>query len=139
MLLPKKHDLDVYLIRTDFSSEVRWQEICHTIREALSDLDMKARFIEDRGLDGASPLDLLPRVEGNPFYSFAMIIDRVSMESDEFPVLVLDLLEEPGRTFRVVPSNVPNVHANLWLANMVFEDYADSVDPDGIFRGFSEE
>src|SRR4051812_15790556 len=114
-LLPTKDDPDVYLIRTDFSSEVRWQEVCDTIREALSDLDMNAYFIEDRALDGASPLDLLPRLEGNSFYSFAMMIDRDSMESDESSILILDLLEEPGRTFRVVPSNLPNVHANLWL------------------------
>jgi hypothetical protein len=138
MLLPEKDDPDVYFLRTDFSNAVRWEEIGHTIGEALGELQMKAQFIEDRSLDGASPDDLLPILEGNPFYSFALIIDRASMESPESPVLVLDLFEEPGRTFRVVPSNVPNVHANLWLANMDFQDFADSVDPDGVFRGFPE-
>ena len=138
MLLPEKDDPDVYVIRADFSNAGGWQAICRAIRESLNEDGMKVQFIEDRDFDGASPQDLLPVLEGNPFYSFAFIIDGVSIESPEFPILVLDLLTEPGRTFRVIPSNVGNVHANLWLANMDFEDYADSVDPDGVFRGFAE-
>jgi len=107
MLLPENGDPDVYFIRTDFSSAVRWQEICHTLGEALRELEMKAQFIEARELDCASPGDLVPILEGNPYYSFALILDRVSMESPDFPVLVLDLLEEPGRTFRQLPIQIP--------------------------------
>ena len=138
MLLPEKDDPDVYVIRTDFSSAERWQEICDAIRESLDDLEMKAHYIEDRKLDGASPEDLLPLLEGNPCHCSAFIIDRTSMESPEFPIIVMDLFTEPGRTFRLIPEQMPNVRANLCLANMDFEEFADSVDSDGVFRGFLE-
>jgi hypothetical protein len=49
----------------------------------------------------------------------------------------MDLHREPGRTFRVIPSEVWGIENNLWLANMEFAEFADSVDPDGIFRGFA--
>ena len=139
MLLPEKHDPDVYVIRTDFSNAGGWQAICHAISESANELEMQVQFIENQEFDGASPQELLPMLEGNAFYSFAFLIDRVSIESPEFPILVLDLFTEPGRTFRAIPTYIPSIHANLWLANMDFEDYADSVDPNGIFRGFPDE
>jgi hypothetical protein len=41
-----------------------------------------------------------------------------------------------GRTFRSIPSEVEPIVANLSIANMDFGEFADSADPDGIFRGF---
>jgi hypothetical protein len=35
-----------------------------------------------------------------------------------------------------VPSRACDIENNLSLANMAFHDFADSVDPDGVFRGF---
>jgi hypothetical protein len=138
MLLPEQDSPDAYVIRTDFSNDGGWQDTCHAIRQELSELETNVQFIEDPAYDGASPQDLLPVLEGNPVHSFVFIIDRASMASPEFPVLVMDLITEPGRTFRVIPSKMPNVEANLWLANMDYADYADSVDADGVFRGFPE-
>ncbi|MGF1574758.1 MAG: hypothetical protein ACFCU9_02240 [Cyanophyceae cyanobacterium] len=34
-------------------------------------------------------------------YTFAFIADRATFTSPEHPVLVVDLYEEPGRTFRL--------------------------------------
>ncbi|MFF0717196.1 DUF6924 domain-containing protein [Micromonospora sp. NPDC003816] len=39
-------------------------------------------------------------------------------------------------TFRVVPSEMWSVQNNLTIANMDWEDFAENVDGDGIFRGF---
>jgi hypothetical protein len=58
------------------------------------------------------------------------------MTDPEHPVLVVDLYSEPGRSFRVVPSEMWGVENNLSLANMDFEEFADAVDRDGVFRGF---
>jgi hypothetical protein len=138
MLLPEKDTPnDAYIIRTDFSNAAGWQNICDAICQSLSELDYKAQFIEDQGYDGATPQDLLPDLEGSQFHTIVFIVDRVSIETPDYPVLVLDLYTEPGRTFRLIPEWMPNVQANLWLANMDFADYADSVDPDGVFRGFA--
>jgi hypothetical protein len=48
------------------------------------------------------------------------------------------LYEEPGRTFRVIPSEMWSVENNLSVANMDFYEFADNVDLDGVFRGFPE-
>jgi hypothetical protein len=58
------------------------------------------------------------------------------MTDHERPVLVVDLSQEPGRTFRVIPGQMWGVENNLSLANMEFSEFADNVDPDGVFRGF---
>ena len=50
----------------------------------------------------------------------------------------MDLLGEPGRTFRVIPSEIWGVENNLSIANMGFEEFADAVDSDGVFRGFPQ-
>ena len=55
---------------------------------------------------------------------------------DESAQTLVDLIEEPGRWFRVVPREAWAVQNNLSLANMDFVDFADSVDRDGVFRGF---
>jgi hypothetical protein len=43
---------------------------------------------------------------------------------------------EPGREFRAVPRAVQAIENNVSLANMDFDDFANAVDDDGIFRGF---
>ena len=50
--------------------------------------------------------------------------------------VVVDLYDEPGRTFRVIPRELWGVENNLSLANMDYSDFADNVDADGVFRGF---
>jgi hypothetical protein len=52
---------------------------------------------------------------------------------------VIDALDEPGRTFRVVPSELWAVENNLSLSNMDFEEFAEAVDGDGVFRAFPGE
>ncbi|WP_459545143.1 DUF6924 domain-containing protein [Nocardia sp. X0981] len=38
--------------------------------------------------------------------------------------------------FRLAPSAMAEVEANFLLANVNFEEYADNVDDDGVYRGF---
>ncbi|MFO1044317.1 MAG: hypothetical protein U0941_21235 [Planctomycetaceae bacterium] len=68
----------------------------------------------------------------------AFVADRFAFSNTELPVLVVDLYHEPGRSFRVIPSEMWGVENNLSLANMDYEDFADHTDPDGVFRGFPE-
>ena len=64
-------------------------------------------------------------------------MDHSTFADPEHPVLVVDLYSDPGRTFRVIPSQMWGVENNLSLANMDFEEFADAVDKDGVFRGFN--
>ena len=64
------------------------------------------------------------------------VVDSTTMAHEEHPVAVLDLWHQPGRTFRVIPSQMWSVENNLSISNMDFFEFADAVDDDGIFRGF---
>jgi hypothetical protein len=82
--------------------------------------------------------ELLAMVPPEYPHSFLFIVDRTAIEEPEFPVLVMDLFDEPGRTFRVIPHQIQGVQNNLSIANMDFYEFADNVDQDGVFRGFRE-
>ena len=62
--------------------------------------------------------------------------DRITLAQPNYPILVVDLYDQPGQTFRVIPAEMWGVENNLSIANMDFEEFADAVDQDGIFRGF---
>ena len=65
------------------------------------------------------------------------IVDARAIAHPDHPIVVVDVYDEPGRTFRVIPSEMWAVENNLSLANMDFAEFAEAVDQDGIFRGFS--
>ena len=81
----------------------------------------------------------------------AAIVAPQTLTHHERPILVVNLYdwveeledtEDDGRgprygaTFRVIPAEMWSVQNNLSLLNMDWSDFADSVDDDGIFRGF---
>jgi hypothetical protein len=41
-----------------------------------------------------------------------------------------------GREFRTIPSKIQGIENNLSIANMDFEEFANTVDERGVFRGF---
>ncbi|MEV6345449.1 hypothetical protein [Actinoplanes sp. NPDC051851] len=78
----------------------------------------------------------------------AFLVDAETLTHPDTPILVVKLddnvegLTDEGKgprygaTFRVVPSEMWSVQNNLPIANMAWEEFADNVDGDGIFRGF---
>ena len=95
-------------------------------------------LLSDSAYADAAPEQLHRAVAASSRHSFIFIVDRVALSHRELPILVLDLHEQPGRTFRVIPSEVWGVENNLCIGNMDFSEFADALDPDGIFRGFSD-
>ena len=138
MFKPPKTD-NTLLLRSDYSDDSAWRELCRLV-EAPSEDDFRANltFVEDPELDGKSVAELIPIVEGGGYRSFFFVADREAIHGPEHTVLVIDLVDQRGRTFRVVPSEMWSVENNLSLANMDFEEFAESVDSEGIFRGFSD-
>jgi uncharacterized protein DUF6924 len=47
----------------------------------------------------------------------------------------VDLTDEPGKTFRVIPAEMWSVENNFSLANLDFADFVEAVDNEGIYRG----
>jgi uncharacterized protein DUF6924 len=130
---------EALVIRTDVSDDAAWIAIQRTIQKPVGEEGFLAyvHFVDDRAYDGASPDDLLPLlIEGRPRRYFAIIADRTTMIAPDHPLLILDAGEEPGRTFRAIPTAIQSIENNLSLANMDFHEFADSVDADGIFRDF---
>jgi hypothetical protein len=125
------------VLRTDFSDEQAWESLCAMIREPEPEDGFQAYVdcVSDRRFEGATPEQILEKAQEGFSKSYLFIVDKTTLEDSEHPVLVMDLLTEPGRTFRVIPSEMWSVENNLSLANMDFAEFADAAGVEGIFRG----
>ncbi|HEX3049966.1 MAG TPA: hypothetical protein VHP83_04870 [Aggregatilineaceae bacterium] len=124
------------VLRTDFSDDAAWQSLCAAIEAPVGDFRAYVEFVSDPAFDGLTldqVLALHPQGAGR---TFMFIVDQRAISDPEHPIRVVDLYEEPGRTFRVIPSAMWSVENNLSLANMDFFEFAEVVDSDGVFRGF---
>jgi hypothetical protein len=130
------------VIRTDFQSQETWEKIRELIRPPVHDRSETfyayLDFLDDVEFRNVTKEDLLASVPKEYDHSFLLVADAMAMESRDFPILVIDLHDEPGRTFRAIPSQTQSIENNLSIANMDFSDFADAVDTDGVFRGFPE-
>jgi hypothetical protein len=94
--------------------------------------------VSDRAYAGLTVEQLVALAPKGSGRTFVFLVDRVTLTDPEQPVLVVDLYDEPGRSFRVIPREMWGVENNLSLANMGYEEFADSVDADRVFRGFRQ-
>jgi hypothetical protein len=133
--IPDTHNAVV--LRTDFSDSVAWQAICAAIRNPVGEFKANVDFVSEPQYNGMTTEQVLSLVPQGSNHTFMFIVDRKALSQREYPILVLDLYTEPGSTFRVIPSEMWGVENNLSIANMDFEEFAEAVDEDGIFRGFS--
>ena len=125
------------LLRTDFSDEAAWDALCATIDEPDADgFYASVDCVSDPAYDGLTVAQLVGLASQGRECNFAFIADRTTFTTPERLVLVVDLVKTPGRTFRVVPSEMYSVENNLFICNMEFDEFARCVDPDGVFRGF---
>jgi hypothetical protein len=125
------------LLRTDFSDDSAWMALCEAA-QATTEEGFQARLacISDPAYDGLTVEQLVALAPQGGYHSFVFIVDRFALTHPEQPVLVVDLYDEPGRTFRVIPPEMWGVENNLSLSNMDYAEFAESADPDGVFRGF---
>lgn len=126
-------------LRTDFSDETAWSEICAAIQKPSGELGFTANvdFVSDREFEGLTAERLPSALPEDSQRTFAFIIDHTALSQPDHPILVLDLFEEHGRTFRVIPSEMWGVENNLSIANMDFSEFADAAGTDGVFRGWA--
>ena len=146
------------LVRTDFTDHDAWQVICKQCTE-LSEAD-QAHFdeyaklnadmgqpmeyqspleiINDRDFAYFTPEKLYKAIPKESDQACLLMADEKTFTHPEHPILVVDLIDQPGQMFRAIPSQIQTIEANLAIANMDWEDFADGIDEDGIFRGFGE-
>jgi len=124
------------VLRTDFSDSTTWDAVSSAIQAPYGEFRAYVHVISDRDYDGIPLPHLVPLATASARRTFMFVVDHTTMTHEEHPVVVLDLWREPGRTFRVIPSQVWSVENNLSIANMDFFEFANNVGDDGIFRGF---
>jgi len=139
MIETKLPDFDYSLvIRTDFSNDALWQAICEQLKQPQAPYGFAANVecINDTSCDGLTPTAVPSILPEESDRAFVFLVDAIAVANAEHPILVVDVSEQPGRFFRVVPSQAWAVENNLRLANMDFEDFAAACGPDGVMRGY---
>ena len=133
------HTERALVLRTDFTDDAAWLTLCASIQKPHGLFLANVSCVCDRDYEGVTTEELVAAAaaEGEEaFRTYLFIADRVALSLPDAAVLVLDLFDEPGSTFRVVPSQLGSVENNLSLGNMDFRDFADAAGTDGIFRRF---
>ena len=123
------------VIRTDFSDDSAWNTVVTAIQQPVDGFYAYVDFVDDPAFRDLT-VEQLVALRDDSSKSYAIAADAVTMSEAEHPLLVVDLFEEPGRTFRAVPSAIQSIENNLSIANMDFREFADNVDADGVFRAF---
>jgi hypothetical protein len=135
------------LVRTDFSDDVAWARTVAAVSSPLyvddelngsGDYEPNITPVDDRCFENLEADDLALAYLDD-CVGYVLLADKTTMSTPEDPTVVyVDMYDEPGRAFRCAISEIASIEANLSIANMDFEEFADSVGPDGVFRGFDE-
>jgi hypothetical protein len=135
---------EVPVVRVDFSDEAAWASVRAALLAPADDgsgYEAKLAFVDWPALSGRAGEELeaeVPRDYPSSYeHPFMVVVDAVAIKSAGYPVLLVDLSEdETSGSFRAIAREVAAIEANLTLANMDFSEFADSVEEDGVFRGF---
>ena len=125
------------IVRTDFSSDTAWRELCAAVRTPQPGYGFLANvdLISNAALERWSTAQVIELATADSDRTFVLIADEETFRHRERPILVVDLFEDSRRSFRVVPGSVWSVENNLSIGNLDFEDFLSACDADGIFRG----
>jgi hypothetical protein len=116
------------LLRTDFTDDQAWQAL---LDEIGSDW---VTVMPDPGHRDLSVPELVALVPDGSRYPVLVIADHLTFTSAERSLLLIDVDEEPGRTFRAVPDAFQSAIANLAIQNQSFDDYLNRLDDSGVYR-----
>jgi hypothetical protein len=132
---------NVLVLRTDFSDQAAWLEICAELRKPVGTLHFLAYidYLNDVEYADITKEQLLKLLPSGYNHSFIIVADRKAMTHPEHPLLIIDLLKTSAPEFRAVPSQIQGIQNNLSIANMDFKEFTDAADEDGIFRRFSDD
>ena len=126
------------VLRADFSNQAAWEAIRAEIQKPVGIFRFRANveFLDDLQYTDITKDQLLELFPNNYNHSFIVIVDQIAISHADYPLLIVDLYEGSGNEFRAIPSQIQGIENNLSIANMDFEEFAEAVDKDGIFRGF---
>ncbi|MER6148482.1 DUF6924 domain-containing protein [Streptomyces hirsutus] len=149
-----RDEFDALVVRIDYLDDQAWQDVAAALMEPWGDRQYEAHvhFIDDPAWAGATVDEVLTAVCGDDNLAVVFLADRTTMQAESHPLLAVttltreecvdeedyEQLTEFGRDFRTIPAGLHDVHANLSIGNLGFEEYAASAhdDPEGIYRSF---
>ena len=149
-----RDEFDVLVVRTDYDDDQAWRDVTAALLEPWGDRQYEAHvhFIDDPVWAGATVDEALNAVRADENLAVVFLADRTTMQAESHALLAVttltreecvddedyEQLTEFGREFRTVPAGVHDVHANLSIGNLGFEEYAAWAhdDPEGTYRPF---
>ncbi|TDD39173.1 discoidin domain-containing protein [Saccharopolyspora elongata] len=127
------------IVRTDFSDdqawETAWRDITTPREYHGGDVVLDVTLVDRPEFEGWTGEELATLLPHTPQVR-VLVADAVTLASPEHPVLVMEVAREQPRFFRATPNALVDVEIQLSIDNMGWEDFSDSVDPDGVFRDF---
>ncbi|MFJ6496739.1 DUF6924 domain-containing protein [Streptomyces virginiae] len=140
----ERDEFEALIIRTDYADEQAWQAVTAALTQPWGNRDIYV--VDDPAWSGASVDEVLQAVSADEELSVFFLADHVTMRSPHHALLAVTAVPEEeyegivefGREFRTTPAGVHDIHANLSIANMDFEDYAAAAheDPEKVFSSF---
>ncbi|RZU43857.1 hypothetical protein EV284_1308 [Streptomyces sp. BK022] len=141
--LATRGEFDAVVIRTDYTDERAWRALAAT-------LPPHVHVVDDPSWSGATVDRVLTATRDAEDLSVVFLADTTTTHSRPPALLAVTTLTredcedaedharltESGPTFRTTPAGVPDIHANLSLGNLGFEEYAAwaGESPDGVYR-----
>jgi hypothetical protein len=132
--LPKTEN--ALVLRTDFTDDTMWRRVCVDIQKPVGGFQASVEFLDAPQYEGITVEQLPALVPPETNCTFMFIVDGVTISLPENPILVVNLATNPPQSFRTIPSEMWGIENNLPIGNMDFEEFANSVSSDGVFRGF---
>ncbi|WP_326686390.1 MULTISPECIES: DUF6924 domain-containing protein [unclassified Streptomyces] len=156
--LGDRGDFDAVVVRTDYDDEQAWQAVKAALAEPSGESHEAPTpcLVDDPAWAGAGVEEVLAAIAADARLhdelSVVFLADRTTMRAGHHPLLAVpaftreDLnddeayeeMVEFGCEFRTVSTGVHEIHTNLALANMDFQDFAAAAqaDPSGVFRSW---
>ncbi|MBV6698914.1 hypothetical protein KV557_17630 [Kitasatospora aureofaciens] len=150
-----RDDFAALIIRTDYDDEAAWRAVVAEVAQPWGpdgEFETYVHVVDDPVWAGATPEAVLATVRRDEELCVVFVADGATMQSAHHALLALDiaaededldpmydqeLIDSPqAREFRATPAAVHDVHANLSIANLDFEDFAEAAlaSPDGVLR-----
>lgn len=135
--LPWPEDtLDSLAVRTDFTDDAAFETVRTASTAPYGEFQAHLVVVDDPRWDGLTVDRLVELAAADEtIHDFAFLIDHAAITDPEHAVLVVEL-EPGGRSFRVAPKAMWDVQVNLAIANVGWEEYLESMDDDGVYRGY---
>ncbi|MFJ4923831.1 DUF6924 domain-containing protein [Streptomyces sp. NPDC088725] len=152
--MTSRNEFSALIIRTDYRDQHAWQAVVTALEQpwGTGEFEALVHIVDDPVWAEATVDEVLAVVCFDDNLSVAFLADELTQQAEPHALPALttvsreecedaeecEELTEFGRWFRTEPAGVHDIHANLSVANLGFEEYAAAAqeDPTRIFRSF---